>query len=130
MRFTPALTILRTRTSRSSPVADTPSPHWLRDLYDWLFPEACASWRQTARRVLFGFRHIWYVGRYGTNGLVDQCYRCRALENIATWQRRIRCSLKHYPPYSWPGGSHVVDYDGRYWPRRHQPSGRRIVTAP
>lgn len=22
-------------------------------------------------------------------------------------------SLRHYPPYSWPGGSQIVDFDGR-----------------
>ena len=40
--------------------------------------------------------------------------RCRALENTAFVAAANQgASLKHYPPYSWPGGSQVIDYDGR-----------------
>ena len=40
--------------------------------------------------------------------------RCRALENTAyVVAANQGASLKHYPPYSWPGGSQVVDFDGR-----------------
>ena len=40
--------------------------------------------------------------------------RARAIENIAyVVAANQGASLKHYPPYSWPGGSQVVDYDGR-----------------
>ena len=39
--------------------------------------------------------------------------RCRALENTAfVVAANQGASLRHYPPYSWPGGSQVVDYDG------------------
>ena len=42
------------------------------------------------------------------------CNRCRALENTAyVVAANQGASLKHYPPYSWPGGSQVIDYDGR-----------------
>src|SRR5947209_13116292 len=39
-------------------------------------------------------------------------------------------SLKHYPPYSWPGGSQVVDYDGRLLAEASPGPGERIVVAP
>jgi predicted amidohydrolase len=46
--------------------------------------------------------------------------RCRALENIAyVVAANQGASLKHYPPYSWPGGSQVVDFDGRLLPKLH-----------
>jgi len=39
-------------------------------------------------------------------------------------------SLKHYPPYSWPGGSQVVDCDGRLLAEASPGPGERIVVAP
>ena len=35
-----------------------------------------------------------------------------------------------YPPYSWPGGSQVVDYDGRLRAQASPGPGERIVVAP
>jgi hypothetical protein len=39
-------------------------------------------------------------------------------------------SLKHYPPYSWPGGSQLIDYDGRILAQASPGPGERIVVAP
>jgi formamidase len=39
-------------------------------------------------------------------------------------------SLRHYPPYSWPGGSQVVDFDGRMLAEASPGPGERIVVAP
>ena len=39
-------------------------------------------------------------------------------------------SLAHYPPYSWPGGSQVVDFDGRLLAEASPGPGERIVVAP
>ena len=39
-------------------------------------------------------------------------------------------SLRHYPPYSWPGGSQVVDFDGRLLADASPGPGERIVVAP
>jgi predicted amidohydrolase len=39
-------------------------------------------------------------------------------------------SLKHYPPYSWPGGSMVVDFDGRIVAQASPGPGEKIVVAP
>src|SRR5256885_12733370 len=39
-------------------------------------------------------------------------------------------SLRHYPPYSWPGGSQIVDFDGRMLAEASPGPGERIVIAP
>jgi formamidase len=57
--------------------------------------------------------------------------RCRALENTAyVVAANQGASLKHYPPYSWPGGSQVIDYDGRLLAQASPGPGERIVVAP
>jgi predicted amidohydrolase len=40
--------------------------------------------------------------------------RARAVENtVYVVAANQAASREHYPPFSWPGGSMVVDYDGR-----------------
>jgi formamidase len=39
-------------------------------------------------------------------------------------------SLKNYPPFSWPGGSMIVDYDGRVVAQAETGPGERIVVGP
>jgi hypothetical protein len=57
--------------------------------------------------------------------------RCRALENCAfVVAANQGASLRHYPPYSWPGGSQIVDYDGRLLAEASPGPGERIVVAP
>ena len=57
--------------------------------------------------------------------------RCRALENTAfVVAANQGASLKHYPPYSWPGGSQIVDFDGRILAEASPGPGERIVVAP
>ncbi len=57
--------------------------------------------------------------------------RCRALENMAyVVAANQGASLKHYPPYSWPGGSQIVDFDGRLLAEASPGPGERIVVAP
>ena len=57
--------------------------------------------------------------------------RCRALENMAyVVAANQGASLKRYPPYSWPGGSQVVDFDGRLLAQASPGPGERIVVAP
>jgi len=57
--------------------------------------------------------------------------RARAIENTAfVVAANQGASLKHYPPYSWPGGSQVVDFDGRLLAEASPGPGERIVVAP
>jgi hypothetical protein len=57
--------------------------------------------------------------------------RCRAIENTAyVVAANQGASLKHYPPYSWPGGSMVVDFEGRVLAEASPGPGERIVVAP
>ena len=57
--------------------------------------------------------------------------RCRALENTAyVVAANQGASLSHYPPFSWPGGSMVLDYDGRILAQADPGPGEKIVVAP
>jgi predicted amidohydrolase len=57
--------------------------------------------------------------------------RARAIENIAyVIAANQGASLRHYPPYSWPGGSQIVDFDGRLLATASPGPGERIVVAP
>jgi hypothetical protein len=37
---------------------------------------------------------------------------------------------EHYPPFTWPGGSMVVDYDGRILSQADPGPGEKIVVGP
>jgi predicted amidohydrolase len=57
--------------------------------------------------------------------------RARAIENVAfVVAANQGASLRHYPPYSWPGGSQAVDFDGRILAEASPGPGERIVVAP
>jgi hypothetical protein len=57
--------------------------------------------------------------------------RARAIENIAyVVAANQGASLRHYPPYSWPGGSQIVDFEGRMLAEASPGPGERIVVAP
>jgi hypothetical protein len=57
--------------------------------------------------------------------------RTRAIEKIAyVVAANQGASLRHYPPYSWPGGSQIVDFDGRILAEASPEPGERIVVAP
>jgi formamidase len=57
--------------------------------------------------------------------------RCRAMENMAyVVAANQGARLKHYPPYSWPGGSQIVDFEGRLLAQASPGPGERIVVAP
>jgi len=115
------------------PVADTPIGRiGCAICYDWLFPEAMRQLAANGAEVLV--RVSAYMDPWGATEPMDWwtvINRARAIENItyvaATNQG---ASLKHYPPYSWPGGSQVVDYDGRLLAEASPGPGERIVVAP
>jgi predicted amidohydrolase len=57
--------------------------------------------------------------------------RTRALENTAyVVAANQGAEMRHYPPFSWPGGSMVVDYDGRILAQADAGPGEKVVVAP
>jgi formamidase len=100
--------------------------------YDWLFPEALRQLSANGAEVLI--RVSAYMDPWGATEPMNWwtlVNRCRALENTAfVVASNQGASLRHYPPYSWPGGSQVVDYDGRLLAEASPGPGERIVVAP
>jgi len=115
------------------PVADTPIGRiGCAICYDWLFPEATRQLAANGAEVLV--RVSAYMDPWGGTEPMNWwtvVNRCRALENTAyVVAANQGASLRHYPPYSWPGGSQVVDFDGRLLAEASPGPGERIVVAP
>jgi predicted amidohydrolase len=115
------------------PVVDTPlGKLGVAICYDWLFPE-------TIRQVAFqgaevAVRVSAYMDPWGATPPLDWWTlfnRARAAENtlyvVAVNQG---ASMEHYPPFSWPGGSMVVDYDGRVLAQADAGPGEKVVVGP
>jgi predicted amidohydrolase len=100
--------------------------------YDWLFPEAIRQLAANGAELLV--RVSAYMDPWGATEPMNWwtlINRARALENIAyVVAANQGASLRHYPPYSWPGGSQVVDFDGRLLAEASPGPGERIVVAP
>jgi predicted amidohydrolase len=100
--------------------------------YDWLFPEAIRQLAVHGAEILI--RVSAYMDPWGATQPMDWwtvVNRCRALENIAyVVAANQGASLSHYPPFSWPGGSMVVDFDGRILAQADPGPGDKIVVAP
>jgi predicted amidohydrolase len=100
--------------------------------YDWLFPEAIRQLALNGAEVLI--RVSAYMDPWGATPPMDWwtvVNRCRALENIAyVVAANQGASLEHYPPFSWPGGSMVVDFDGRLLAQADPGPGEKIVVGP
>jgi predicted amidohydrolase len=115
------------------PVAETPIGRiGCAICYDWLFPEALRQLAANGAEVLL--RVSAYMDPWGATEPMNWwtlVNRCRALENTAyVVAANQGASLRHYPPYSWPGGSQVVDFDGRLLAEASPGPGERIVVAP
>ena len=99
--------------------------------YDWLFPEAIRQLALNGAEVLI--RVSAYMDPWGATPPMDWwsvVNRCRALENMAyVVAANQGASLRHYPPFSWPGGSMIVDYDGRILTQADPGPGEKIVVA-
>ncbi len=100
--------------------------------YDWLFPEAVRQLGLCGAEVLV--RVSAYMDPWGTAAPLEWwtlVNRVRAIENMA-WvvaaNQGVR--LGNYPPFSWPGGSMVVDCDGRIVAQAEPGPGERIVVGP
>ena len=100
--------------------------------YDWLFPEAIRQLALGGAEVLV--RVSAYMDPWGTQQPMDWwtlINRARAIENLAyVVASNQACSLGNYPPFSWPGGSMVVDFDGRVLAQAEPGPGERIVVGP
>ena len=100
--------------------------------YDWLFPE-------TIRQIAFNgaeviMRVSAYMDPWGATPPMDWWTlfnRARAAENTAyVVASNQGAALASYPPFSWPGGSMVVDYDGRILAQADPGPGEKVVVAP
>ena len=100
--------------------------------YDWLFPETIREIAYRGAEVIV--RVSAYMDPWGTAAPMDwwtMINRTRAIESTAyVVASNQGASLTHYPPFSWPGGSMVVDYDGRVLAQAEAGGGERIVDAP
>ncbi len=100
--------------------------------YDWLFPE-------TIRQIAFNGAEVInrvsaYMDPWGATAPMDWwtlINRTRALENTAyVVAANQGASMAHYPPFSWPGGSMVVNYDGLILAQADPGPGEKVVVAP
>jgi len=100
--------------------------------YDWLFPEAIRQIAFKGAEVIV--RVSAYMDPWGATPPTDWWTlfnRARAVENTAyVVAANQGASLAHYPPFSWPGGSMVVDYDGRILAQADPGPGEKVVVAP
>ncbi len=100
--------------------------------YDWLFPETLRQLAMNGAEVLV--RVSAYMDPWNATEPLDWwtiINRCRALENLCyVVASNQAASLKHYPPYSWSGGSMIVDYEGRILAKASEGAGEKIVVAP
>jgi predicted amidohydrolase len=115
------------------PVAKTPIGNIGAAIcYDWLFPEALRQLAANGAEVLV--RVSAYMDPWGATPPMDWwtvVNRCRALENTAyVVAANQGASLANFPPYSWPGGSMVLDYDGRVLAQADPGPGEKVVVAP
>ncbi len=114
------------------PVAETPLGRIGAAIcYDWLFPEALRQLTANGAEVLV--RVSAYMDPFGAtepNDWWTVVNRCRALENTAyVVAANQAASLRKFPPFSWPGGSMIVDYDGRVVAQATPGDGEKIVVA-
>lgn len=100
--------------------------------YDWLFPEAIRQLALGGAEVLI--RVSAYMDPWGATPPMDWwtvVNRCRALENMAyVVAANQGARAEHYPPFTWPGGSMIVDFDGRILAQADPGPGEKIVIAP
>ena len=100
--------------------------------YDWLFPECIRQLALNGAEILV--RVSAYMDPWGTAAPLDwwtTVNRVRALENLAyVVSANQACSLSNYAPFSWPGGSMVVDYDGRVMAQTNPGPGEQIIVGP
>jgi predicted amidohydrolase len=100
--------------------------------YDWLYPEAIRALALAGAEVLI--RVSAYMDPWGATPPLDWWTlfnRARAVENFAfVVAANQGASAENYPPFSWPGGSMIVDFDGRILAQADPGPGEKIVVGP
>ena len=100
--------------------------------YDWLFPEALRQLAANGAEVLI--RVSAYMDPWGAQPPMDWWTlfnRARAAENTAyVVAANQAANVPDYPPFSWPGGSMVVDYDGRVLAQAEPGPFTKVVVGP
>lgn len=100
--------------------------------YDWLFPECIREIAASGAEVIN--RVSAYMDPWGATSPMEWwtlINRTRALENMVyVVAANQGASFANYPPFSWPGGSMIVDFDGRTLASAGENSGEKIVIAP
>jgi predicted amidohydrolase len=100
--------------------------------YDWLFPEAIRQLAANGAEILL--RVSAYMDPWNATAPMDWwtiINRARAIENTAfVVAANQAASLGAYPPYSWSGGSQIVDFEGRLLADASPGPGERIVVGP
>ncbi len=114
------------------PVVDTPIGRiGCAICYDWLFPETIRQLAFRGAEILV--RVSAYMDPWGATPPMDWWTlfnRARAAENTAVVLAANQgASLAAYPPFSWPGGSMVVDHDGRVLAQADPGPGEKVVVA-
>lgn len=115
------------------PVVDTPIGKLGAAIcYDWLFPETIRELAFRGAEVIA--RVSAYMDPWGATPPMDWWTlfnRARAAENTAyVVAANQGAGRTDYPPFSWPGGSMVVDYDGRVLAMADPGPGEKVVVAP
>ena len=99
--------------------------------YDWLFPEPTRQLAANGAEVLI--RVSAYMDPWGATPPMDWWTvfnRARAIENLCyVVAANQAASLANYPPFSWPGGSMIVDFDGRILAQADPGPHEKIVVA-
>lgn len=100
--------------------------------YDWLFPETIRALAFRGAEILV--RVSAYMDPWGATAPMDWWTlfnRARAVENTAIVVAANQgAHLDGYPPFSWPGGSMIVDWDGRVMAQADPGPGEKIVVGP
>jgi predicted amidohydrolase len=100
--------------------------------YDWLFPETIRELAFRGAEVLL--RVSAYMDPWGATPPMDWWTlfnRARAAENTACVVAANQgAAMAAYPPFSWPGGSMIVDYDGRVLAQADAGPGEKVVVGP
>jgi predicted amidohydrolase len=100
--------------------------------YDWLFPETIRQLAFNGAEVLI--RVSAYMDPWGATPPMDWWTlfnRARAVENTAyVVASNQGAAMSAYPPFSWPGGSMLVDFDGRVLAQADPGEGEKVVVGP